>query len=230
MSLTFTKLFTSITESTIWSEDDQTRLVWITMLAMADRRGRVWGSIPGLANRARVSVEACERALDKFKQPDKYSRTSNNEGRRVEDMDGGWVLLNHGKYRAIRDAEAIKESKRISIAKKRARVKSENVDSNVEKVDRSRANAEADTESDNIKTARTTKVVPTDEEWLNGLKTDPTYSHLNVAVEYGKMMRWCETAKKKPSRRRFINWINRAEVPLDSGVKRSGYKEATYGE
>jgi hypothetical protein len=120
MSLTFTKLFSSITESTIWSEPDHVRLCWITMLAMADRRGRIWGSIPGLANRARLSVDQVEDALTRFQRPDKYSRTPDHEGRRVEKIDGGWRLLNHAKYREIRDEEAIKESKREYINKRRA--------------------------------------------------------------------------------------------------------------
>jgi hypothetical protein len=37
----FTKLLSSITDSTIWGESDGVRIVWVTMLAMADRRGRV---------------------------------------------------------------------------------------------------------------------------------------------------------------------------------------------
>ncbi len=90
------------------------------MLAMADRRGRIWGSIPGLANRARLSVDQVEDALTRFQRPDKYSRTPDHEGRRVEKIDGGWRLLNHAKYREIRDEEAIKESKREYINKRRA--------------------------------------------------------------------------------------------------------------
>lgn len=112
MSLTFTKLFSSITESTIWVESHATRIVWITMLAMADRKGRVWGSIPGLANRARVTVEECESALTCFQRPDKYSRTSEHEGRRIELMDGGWRLLNYGKYREVQDEESRREYQR----------------------------------------------------------------------------------------------------------------------
>ena len=74
------------------------------MLAMADSKGRVWASIPGLANRARVTVQQVENALITFKSPDHYSRTPDNEGRRVEDIDGGWRLLNHEKYRGISKA------------------------------------------------------------------------------------------------------------------------------
>ena len=120
MSVTFTKLFSSITESTVWCEPDSTRIVWITMLAMADRKGRVWGSIPGLANRARVTIEQCENALITFKSPDRYSRTPDFEGRRIEDIDGGWFLLNYAKHRDVRDEESIRESKRNYINKRRA--------------------------------------------------------------------------------------------------------------
>lgn len=128
MSVTFTKLFSSITESTVWCEPDSTRIVWITMLAMADRKGRVWGSIPGLANRARVTLEQCENALITFKSPDKYSRTPDNEGRRVEDIDGGWLLLNYEKHRAVQDDETIRESKRKWAERNRKSKKVEKVE------------------------------------------------------------------------------------------------------
>ncbi len=75
------------------------------MLAMADRNGRVWASIPGLAKEAAVSVEACRTAIAEFLAPDPDSRTKVAEGRRIEEIDGGWRLINHAKYRAIRDEE-----------------------------------------------------------------------------------------------------------------------------
>ena len=157
MSRTFTKLFASITESTVWCEPDRIRLVWICMLAMADARGRVWASIPGLANRARVPIADAEDAINRFLSPDEYSRTPDNEGRRIEPIDGGWRLLNHEKYRSIRDEETIKESKRRHINAKRAEdrekaEKAKGVDNSrppSTAVDRSRANAEA--EADAIK-------------------------------------------------------------------------------
>ena len=121
MSMTFTKLFSSITESSIWSQDDATRLVWITMLAMADRHGRVWAAIPGLANRARVSIPACEKALECFLSPDEYSRTKNFNGVRIEPIDGGWRLLNHQKYRDIRDEETRKEQNALAQSRFRSK-------------------------------------------------------------------------------------------------------------
>lgn len=156
MSVTFTKLFSSITESTVWCEPDRTRLVWITMLAMADRHGRVWASIPGLANRARVPTEDCRTALETFLAPDADSRTEDHEGRRIEPIDGGWKLLNHQKYRDIRDEESVKENKRKYMQNRRAKEKA-HITINAQsvsvtpKVDKSiycRPNAEADTEAE----------------------------------------------------------------------------------
>lgn len=90
------------------------------MLAMADRNGFVFGSLPGLAHRARVSVDECRAALRTFLEPDPESRTAEHGGRRIAVIDGGWELLNHAKYRAIKDAESLRESKRNHMRRARA--------------------------------------------------------------------------------------------------------------
>lgn len=95
----YTKLFSSIIASTIWREDKETKIVWITMLAMADKHGVVEASLPGLADMARVTIEECEAAIKCLSEIDPYSRSKEFEGRRIEPTDGGWVILNHSKYR-----------------------------------------------------------------------------------------------------------------------------------
>ncbi len=96
----YTKLFGSILDSTIWRESNETRLLWITMLAMAGKSSVVEASIPGLADRARLTLPQTEAALATLLAPDPYSRTKESEGRRIEAVDGGWIILNHAKYRA----------------------------------------------------------------------------------------------------------------------------------
>lgn len=93
------------------------------MLAMADRDGRIWASVPGLAARAGVGIEDCEKALNKFKGPDPYSRTKDHDGRRIRDVDGGWELLNHAKYRNMLSAEERREYQRVKQAEYRKRRK-----------------------------------------------------------------------------------------------------------
>lgn len=117
----YTKLFGSIVASTIWSEDDQTRIVWITMLAMKNQHGEVEASIPGLAKFAHVSLEATEGALAKLMAPDPYSRTKEFEGRRIEEIDGGWLVLNHTKYKNKASEDDEREKTRLRVQRFRQR-------------------------------------------------------------------------------------------------------------
>lgn len=75
------------------------------MLAMADKHGEVQGSVPGLARIAGITVPACEKALKLFLSPDKDSRTKTLDGRRIQEIDGGWSLINHEKYRLMASRE-----------------------------------------------------------------------------------------------------------------------------
>lgn len=94
----YTKLFHSLIYSSIWQEPIETKVVWITMLAMKDADGKVLCSIPFLAKSAGVSIEQCMAALEKFKSPDPFSTTKAREGRRIEEVEGGWFVINHFKY------------------------------------------------------------------------------------------------------------------------------------
>ena len=146
----FTKLFNSILDSTIWQEPPATKLVWITLLAMADRSGDVHASIPGLAKRAGVTLPECEAALACLTSPDRYSRTQEHDGRRIEIIDGGFALLNHGKYRALLSAEERREYNRTKQAEYRAAKKapvkdlSPNVNDNQQNAHSTEAEAEAE--------------------------------------------------------------------------------------
>jgi hypothetical protein len=99
--MSYTKLFSSIVTSTIWTEDANTCKIWVTMLAIANKHGEVQASVPGLAQIAGISLADTAAAVEKFLSPDIYSRTKDDEGRRIEAIDGGWRLLNHAKYRAM---------------------------------------------------------------------------------------------------------------------------------
>lgn len=113
----YVKLFGSILDSSIWSTDLATRVVWITMLTMADEYGIVYASVDGLANRARVSIPECRRALRILVSGDRNSRTKNDrgtkfEGRRVETVEGGWQVINYRKYRELRSRKQIADAMR----------------------------------------------------------------------------------------------------------------------
>lgn len=95
----WTKLFASIVTSSVWCEPHATVRVWVAMLATADAEGAVEGSVPGFANLARVTISEMQAAVETLSAPDAHSRTKDHEGRRIEAVDGGWVILNYGLYR-----------------------------------------------------------------------------------------------------------------------------------
>ena len=147
----YTKLFGSIIASTIWREDDKTRLVWITMLAMKDRNGIVEASLPGLADMARVSVAEARAAIAKLEGPDPDSRTKAHEGRRIQPTDGGWLILNHQKFRDKMRSEERTEYMRLKKREERARQRNVNPcqpESTSVNACRPIADAEADTEAE----------------------------------------------------------------------------------
>jgi len=194
----FTKLFNTIVTSTIWSEDDKTRIIWITMLAIADSDGIVSASIPGLAKVANVSVEDTEKAIKNLKAPDPYSRTTEFEGRRIEDVDGGWMVLNYVKYRRMLSEEERREYKAKWIQNKRRQMSTEST-----AVDGGRR------KSTNVSASSSAS------EWIEGLQREEAYRHVNVKHEFEKMKNWCALKKKQPTRARLINWLNRVDLPLN---------------
>jgi hypothetical protein len=95
----FTKLFSSITESSVWVESDKTLRIWVAFLARADAEGFVEGSIPGMANLCMMSIDDFMAAIKPLLGPDHFSRNPENEGRRLKESPGGWLILNYRYYR-----------------------------------------------------------------------------------------------------------------------------------
>lgn len=53
-----------------------------------------------------------------------------------------------------------------------------------------------------------------DSEWIASLSANEAYSGIDIKRELAKMNTWCATNQKRPSRKRFIAWLNRCEVPM----------------
>jgi hypothetical protein len=115
----FVKLYGSILDSTIWLESLPTKVVWISMLAMADVDGFVAASVPGLAKRAGVTRPECEAALKILAGPDPDSKTPDHDGRRVEKVTGGWEILNHRMYRELRTPKQVSDAARQQLQRDR---------------------------------------------------------------------------------------------------------------
>lgn len=102
----YNRLFSKILNSSIWLEPDPTRLVWITLLAAMDRDGFAhFSALGNLAHAARVHPDEAAKAIETLENPDAQSENPNNEGRRIERVPGGWIVLNAAEYATIANSE-----------------------------------------------------------------------------------------------------------------------------
>lgn len=170
----FAKLFSSITESSLWSEPKEVRLLFVTMLAKADQTGFVEASIPGLARVANLTVEETEAGLECLQSPDTYSKNPDNEGRRVLTVPGGFVLLNYEDYRSRRSTEERREYMR-EYMKDYRKQNVNNRKQSVSKVNRGKpplSQAETETETETISTneASASVAVATHPQWQEAIR------------------------------------------------------------
>jgi hypothetical protein len=119
----YAKLFSSLIASSLWSEDDKTRILFVTMLAMADWEGFVDASPAGLAPLARMSLTDCKIALEKLMSPDPESKNPDNEGRRIAKVEGGFLVLNYTIFRNKESKEYKRSQDRERQRRKRAKDK-----------------------------------------------------------------------------------------------------------
>lgn len=52
------------------------------------------------------------------------------------------------------------------------------------------------------------------EQWLVGLAAGAAYQGIDVRREFERMVIWCRANRKHPTRRRFLNWLNRCDRPI----------------
>lgn len=87
-------------DSSIWSESDDVRIVWITMMARQDADHIVRGNAYNIATWTRNKTEAqVIEALKVLAAPDtKRIEPQEHNGRRIQKVPEGWLMLNGKKY------------------------------------------------------------------------------------------------------------------------------------
>jgi hypothetical protein len=145
----YNKLFTKILDSSIWLESTPTRLLWMVLIAAMDEDGFcAFASIPNLAHRARLSVEETTAGIESLEAADPNSSDPDNDGRRVERVQGGWIVLNAKKYREMVTRTVVREQTRARVARHREkRNGNADVTASNEKVTPSEADTNAEAEA-----------------------------------------------------------------------------------
>jgi len=95
-------IFETLLDSSLWSEPYHVRLVFIAMLALKDMNDVVHLNAYNIATRARMTEKEVLEALEILSSPDKERiEPQPYEGRRIEKVDGGWLILNGRHYRRM---------------------------------------------------------------------------------------------------------------------------------
>lgn len=95
----YNKLWRKILDSSIWLEDANTRLIWLTLLASMDSDCIArFSTIQNLADRARIPVTATQKAITCLESPDRFKPEQEHEGRRIQRVEDGWFVLRGPEY------------------------------------------------------------------------------------------------------------------------------------
>lgn len=221
--MSYAKLFSSITESSLWSEPHTVRLLFISMLAKADSTGFVEAALPGLARISNLTMDETEQALKVLESDDPHSKdlgvNPDNGGKRVIKVPGGWMVLNYEMYRNRKDETERREWMRKYMAQYRKDLKDGKHDvNNVNSSKPQLAQAEAETETE----------TETEGEAEANTHTDQKACALSQKKEFGETVNcdwiWGELCKayRRPSTKR-INYCQ--EYALAEVSRRPEAKE-----
>lgn len=98
--MAYVNLWSGIIDSSVWLLPPSHRVVWVTMLAMAEpETGLVCATVDSLARRANVDARDVVAAILTFSAPDAGSRNREHDGRRIAEAPRGWTILNYAFYR-----------------------------------------------------------------------------------------------------------------------------------
>src|SRR5512138_220855 len=95
-------IFESLVDSSLWSEEYHVRLTFIALLALKGMDDIVHMTAYNIAQRAKMKESEVLKALKVLSSPDtKRIEPQPYEGRRIEKVEGGWLVLNGAHYRKM---------------------------------------------------------------------------------------------------------------------------------
>jgi len=117
------KIFASMYEGTLYGQWEAL-VTFQQMIVLSDADGIVDMTPYAIAARTSIPVEIISKGIKVLLEPDIYSRTPDQDGRRIELIDAhrpwGYHIVNHAKYAAMKDADTIRAQTRERVRKHRA--------------------------------------------------------------------------------------------------------------
>lgn len=149
----YVKLFSKILDSSI-ADNRQLRHFFTDLLLCADGKGYVVMTEGALARRIGAALDEVRWGLAELQKPDQQSHSPGSEGRRIERLEGvgyGWRIINYEHYRAMKDADQLREATKERVRRHREK-KAGNATVTAGNI--GNAITEAEAEGENIHTPR----------------------------------------------------------------------------
>lgn len=191
-----------------WLSDPQlrkasfhTKGIWtdtICLMWESIERGKLSGTVKEFCKMLGATEEEFNTFLDEAKRLNFATVTEGN----------GEITLEN--RRMVRDD---KDRKNNAVRQARFKSNAKSNGSGNEKVTPLSSTASPSPKKERVK-KEPRKLSLTDEQYFEILKTNPAFRGLDIDIEKAKCEAWCMTNGKVFSRRRFTNWINRAERPM----------------
>lgn len=120
------KIFAQMYEGTLASKGPWQALVTFQqMIVLANKHGEVDMTPEAIAARTTIPLDIIKIGIETLEQPDPFSRTPGEEGRRIVHLDEhrpwGWRIVNYTKYRQLQSNEDRREYFRLQKQKQRAK-------------------------------------------------------------------------------------------------------------
>lgn len=116
------KIFDSMYEGTLYGHWEAI-VTLQQMLVLCDSAGNIDMTPQAIAARTSIPLDIISKGLAILAEPDQYSRTPGEEGRRIVLLDDhrpwGWRIVNHAKYQKLKSRAEKMEADRARIAEKR---------------------------------------------------------------------------------------------------------------
>lgn len=109
------------------ADDWRALITFQQMIVLCDADGTIDMTPSAISRRTGIPIEHIKAGIEILQNPDPYSRTPEEEGRRIRLLDDnkpwGWYIVNHSKYKALQDADAVREQNRLRKKRQREREK-----------------------------------------------------------------------------------------------------------
>ena len=187
---------------------------WVIILALAKEGDGLLPSVEDIAFGLRTSTVEAQRLTEELVK------------RGLLDSDGKNITPHNWHTRQFQSDNSTERVQRFRNNERNVSETSPETEADTEtepEQSRDRAEGSGETPQPSREKPRSVRApVEPDDEFLDGLQKNPAYSMFNVRMLYLKMLEWCKANHKMPSRRRFINWLNKEDKPMTAKASPPG--------